>query len=79
RGAKAAWMNITGFLTMLFCFMGLNWLSQIFEIGGMHNYSEGSEKMAYFLYMIMAIAFVVLIGGLLVKFRENKKQGQDNK
>jgi len=72
RGTKAAWMNIIGFLSMLFCFVGLNWISQAFNLESEHVYSEGTSKMAYFLLMIVAIAVIVFIGGMILKIGKTK-------
>ena len=68
RGNKAAWMNILGFLSMLFCFMGLNWMAKFFDTGSLHVYIEGTSRMQYFVYMIISVAVVVLIGGLILRF-----------
>jgi len=81
RGRKAAWMNIAGFSSMLFCFMGLNWVSMYFDLASEHTYSEGtgSDKMAYFVYLVMAIAVVVFIGGYIVKISKAiKGKNQDS-
>jgi len=78
RGTKAAWMNIIGFLSMLFCFVGLNWISQIFKLQSEHVYSEGTSKMAYFLFMISAIAVVVFIGGMILKLGKTKLKNDGN-
>lgn len=74
RGTKAAWMNILGFLSMLFCFVGLNWISKFFDLQSEHVYSEGTSKMAYFLIMIVAIAVVVFIGGMILKIGKAKQR-----
>jgi ABC-type transport system involved in cytochrome c biogenesis permease subunit len=68
RGSKAAVMNIIGFISMIFCFIGLNWLASVFETGSQHVYSEGSSKMQYFIYMVLIIAVIVFIGGLIIRY-----------
>lgn len=82
RGPKAAWMNLAGFLSMLFCFMALNWIAQYFELNSEHTYSgdsSSSNRMAYFVYMVGVIAVVVFVGGMIMKLvnaRKLKTQGK---
>jgi ABC-type transport system involved in cytochrome c biogenesis permease subunit len=82
HGAKAAWMNLAGFFSMLFCFMGLNWVAQYFELNSEHVYSGGSQsvdRMAYFVYMVLAIAVVVYIGGTIMKLANARKSKTQEK
>ena len=82
RGAKAAWMNIAGFASMLFCFLGLNWVSSIFKLESQHVYGtggEGTSKMFYFLTMVLIIAVVVFIGGMILKIRKPKIEDSKDK
>ena len=82
RGVKAAWMNIAGFASMLFCFMGLNWVNAIFKLKSQHVYGtggEGASKMLYFLIAILIIAAAVFIGGMILKVRKPKTEGLNDK